>query len=284
MSSRAVYCAEWNKGTLKCSQVVAMLGVTLGIERTMSIHITTHHDVLRHTARRVAIASGLTIVMTLAILLLTLGTNPAALVRVDFVVIMSLVAAVSISASLSGALSYRSALLMQQLTLMRSELSRISQTDQLTGLLNRRGFDEAAMSALSSAYHAGLPAVVFMCDIDHFKSINDRFGHEFGDNALIEIASVLRHFSRTHGALVARHGGEEFAVLMIGIAHEEAEVYAEEIRKPCAARQLRSGEICERLTVSIGFTLARAETDLAKIMRIADQALYTAKRQRRDRV
>jgi diguanylate cyclase (GGDEF)-like protein len=123
-----------------------------------------------------------------------------------------------------------------------------------------------------------------MCDIDHFKSINDRFGHEFGDKALIEIAGVLRHFSHTHGALVARHGGEEFAVLMIGITHEQAEVYAEEIRKFCAAREIRSGEICERLTISIGFTVARAQTDLAKIMRIADQALYTAKRQGRDRV
>jgi diguanylate cyclase (GGDEF)-like protein len=250
----------------------------------MSIHITTHNDVLRHTARRVVIASGLTIVMTLLILLLTLGTKPDALVPVGYVIVMSLVAATTISASLSGALSYRSALLMQQLTLMRSELSRISQTDQLTGLLNRRGFDEAAMPALASAYHAGLPVVVFMCDIDHFKSINDRFGHEFGDKALIEIASVLRHFSRTHGALVARHGGEEFAVLMIGISHEQAEIYAEEIRKSCAARETRSGELCERMTISIGFTLARRRTDLAKIMRIADQALYMAKRQGRDRV
>ena len=250
----------------------------------MSFHITTHKDVLRHTARRIAVAGGLTIVMTLSITLLTLGTNPDALVPVGYVMMMSLFAATIISASLSGALSYRSALLMQQLTLMRGELARISQTDQLTGLLNRRGFDEAAMPALSSAYHAGLPAVVFMCDIDHFKSINDRFGHEFGDKALIEIAGVLRHFSRTHGALVARHGGEEFAVLMIGISHEQAEIYAEEIRTSCAAREIRSAEICERLTISIGFTLARRETDLARIMRVADRALYMAKHQGRDRV
>jgi diguanylate cyclase (GGDEF)-like protein len=123
-----------------------------------------------------------------------------------------------------------------------------------------------------------------MCDIDHFKSINDRFGHEFGDKALIEIAGVLRHFSRSHGALVARHGGEEFSVLMIGVAHEQAELYAEEIRRACAIREIRSGEVCERMTISIGFTVARGETDLARIMRVADQALYMAKRQGRDRV
>ena len=250
----------------------------------MSIQITTNNDVLRHTVRRVAVASSLSIVLTVAIVVVHLGSDPAALVRLGDVMIMSLLAATAISAALSGALSYRSARLMQQLTLMRSELSRISQTDQLTGLLNRRGFDEAAMPALGSAYHAGLPAVVFMCDIDYFKSINDRFGHEFGDKALIEIAGVLRHFSRTRGALVARHGGEEFAVLVIGISHEQAELYAEEIRKACAAREISSGEICEHLTISIGFTVARGQTDLARIMRIADQALYTAKRQGRDRV
>src|SRR6478609_5170524 len=117
-------------------------------------------------------------------------------IRVGDVIVLSLCAATSISAALSGIMTYRSALLMQELTLTRSELSRISQTDQLTELLNRRGFDDAATAALRSAYHAGLPSVIFMCDIDHFKSINDRCGHEFGDKALIAVADVLRQFSR----------------------------------------------------------------------------------------
>jgi diguanylate cyclase (GGDEF)-like protein len=256
----------------------------LRITGAMTIQITTHRDVLRHTARRVAVAVGLTIVMTAAITLVHLGTNLAAVVRVGDVIVLSLCAATSISAALSGIMTYRSALLMQELTLTRSELSRISQTDQLTELLNRRGFDDAATAALRSAYHAGLPSVIFMCDIDHFKSINDRFGHEFGDKALIEIADVLRQFSRAHGALVARHGGEEFAALMIGITREQAEHYAEDIRRACAARQITSGGISERVTISIGFTVSRDETELATIMRIADQALYTAKRRGRDRV
>ena len=206
------------------------------------------------------------------------------MIRTGDVVIMSLAASTTISALLSGMLSYRSARLMQQLTEMRSEMSRISQTDQLTGILNRRGFDDAAMPALHSADQIGAPAVVFMCDIDHFKSINDRFGHEFGDKALIEIAAVLREFSHARGGLVARHGGEEFAALMIGISREQAEEYAEEIRRSCAAREIRSGDICETMTISIGFTVTRGEADLARIMRIADQALYMAKRQGRDRV
>jgi PleD family two-component response regulator len=88
---------------------------------------------------------------------------------------------VIISALLAGGLSYRSALVMQELTLTRAELLRISRTDQLTGLLNRRGFDEAAIPALRKAQDASLPTVVLMCDVDRFKAINDRFGHEFGD-------------------------------------------------------------------------------------------------------
>ena len=71
---------------------------------------------------------------------------------------------------------------------------------------------------------------------------------------------------------------------MIGISREQAEEYAEEIRRSCAAREIRSGDICETMTISIGFTVTRGEADLARIMRIADQALYMAKRQGRDRV
>lgn len=250
----------------------------------MAEQIATDADVVRQTIRRVVVATGMTMTMTATIMLMHLGGNPDALVRAGDVIVVSMCAATIISAVISGILSYRSARLMRELVLMRSELSRISQTDQLTGLLNRRGFDDAAMPALHSAYQTGASAVIFMCDIDHFKSINDRFGHEFGDKALVEVAAVLREFSQARGGLVARHGGEEFAVLMIGISREQGEAYAEEIRRACAHREIRSGDICERMTISIGFTVTRGETNLASIMRIADRALYIAKRQGRDRV
>jgi len=249
----------------------------------MTSQITTDADVVRHTIRRVATATSIAMAMTAAIMLMTLGTDPDAQIRVSSVVIISMCAATLLSAVVSGILSYRSARLMKELMLTRSELSRISQTDQLTGLLNRRGFDDAAAQALRSAYQTGASTVVFMCDIDRFKSINDRFGHEFGDRALVEIATVLREFSQAHGGLVARHGGEEFAVLMIGISRGQAEAYAEEIRRACAHREICSDDIRERMTISIGFTVTRGETDLAAIMRVADRALYMAKDQGRDR-
>src|SRR5258708_8507969 len=85
---------------------------------------------------------------------------------------------------------------MGESQLTRIEMPRISGTDQLTGLLNGRGFDDAAVPALSAARDAGVSVVAFMCDIDHFKSINARFGHEAGDKVLVALADVLRSFPR----------------------------------------------------------------------------------------
>jgi diguanylate cyclase (GGDEF)-like protein len=250
----------------------------------MTLRITTHDDALRHTARRVAVAASLAVAITVATTLVLLGTDLDATVRVGYVLITSICAAGAIATLLAGALTYRSTLVMQELTQTRSELARISRTDQLTGLLNRRGFDDAAASALRSAQEAGLSAVVFMCDVDRFKSINDKYGHDFGDKVLVEISDVLRSFAEKHRVLVARHGGEEFAALMIGISHEQAAQYAEDIRLACAARKISTEENSTRVTISIGFTLSRNEIELSKIMRVADRALYAAKHGGRNRV
>ena len=250
----------------------------------MPIQISTHGDVLRHTAKRVAVAAGFAVLITAVTTLLHHGTDMEAPVSTGSVVVSSILAAAAISTLLAGLLVYRSMRLMQQLTLARAELARIAHTDQLTGLLNRRGFDEAANAALRLAQDAGLPAVVIMCDIDRFKSINDRFGHDFGDRVIGAIADVLRLFAEKERALVARHGGEEFAALMTGITHDQAAQMAEELRRACAAREVLSGEISARVTISIGFTVADSAIELAKIMRVADQALYAAKHRGRDRV
>lgn len=123
-----------------------------------------------------------------------------------------------------------------------------------------------------------------MCDIDHFKSVNDRFGHDAGDKVLVAVADVLRQVVGEGETLVARYGGEEFAALMIGMTREQAEHHAEQIRRACAASEVMVGAAPLRVTISIGFTFARNEVDLARLMRTADQALYAAKRHGRDRV
>ena len=233
---------------------------------------------------RIIVAVSLTIVLTLAISVMQFGTDPGASVRAGFVTASVVGIGVIVSTLLTGGLSYRSARMMRQLTLTRAELSRLCCTDQLTGLLNRRGFDEAAGAALEKAHAENLPVVALMCDIDRFKAINDRFGHAFGDEVLVQIGNVLRRFARKTGALVARHGGEEFAVLLIGASNEQAANHAETIRRHCAASEVFSEVGPVSTTLSIGLTSSRGETDLPKIMRVADQALYVAKNRGRDRV
>jgi diguanylate cyclase (GGDEF)-like protein len=233
---------------------------------------------------RVVVAVSLTIVLTSAMTLLQFGTDPDASVRAGFVTASVIGIGVIVSALLTAGLSYRSALVMQELALTRAELLRISRTDQLTGLLNRRGFDEAAVAALVKAHQENLPVVALMCDIDRFKAINDRFGHQLGDKVLVQIGDVLRRFTEKNPMLVARHGGEEFVALLIGVTNEQATQYAEAIRRECAASEVPSEDGSVRITVSIGLASVHGENDLAKIMRIADQALYVAKHGGRDRV
>src|ERR1700682_6613086 len=129
----------------------------------MTIQLITHRDVLRHAAMRVVVALSLTIALTLAMTLMQFGTDPDASVRAGFVTASVVGIGVIVSALLTAGLSYRSALVMQELTLTRAELLRISRTDQLTGLLNRRGFDEAAIAALAKAQEEKPPVVALMC-------------------------------------------------------------------------------------------------------------------------
>jgi diguanylate cyclase (GGDEF)-like protein len=214
----------------------------------------------------------------------TVGTDPKATVSVGFVMTDGLAISFVISVLLTGALSYRSALMMRELNLARSELRRISRTDQLTGLLNRRGFEEMALSILAEARSAKMPVSALMCDIDRFKAINDQFGHEFGDKVLIEIAQVFRAFAERNDILVARHGGEEFAVLIIGATVDQAMKSANELRRACAATQVSVGKRSTYVTISVGLTVSKNATDLSQIMRTADSALYAAKHRGRDRV
>lgn len=250
----------------------------------MSTELTTHRDALRYTAQRVVMAAGLSVALTVAMTIATFGTDPNALVPTGRVMVFSLIMSFATSVLLTGALSYRSAVVMRELNLARAELRHIARTDQLTGLLNRRGFEEAAASMLADARKAKTSVVALMCDLDHFKAINDQFGHEFGDRVLIETANVFRSFGEQNDVLVARHGGEEFAAFAIGAPVDQAMKYANTLRRACAATPISGNGFSTRLTISIGLTVSEKATDLSQIMRAADQALYAAKNGGRDRV
>jgi diguanylate cyclase (GGDEF)-like protein len=252
----------------------------------MSLQITTDADVMRQTMQRIAVSTGISLAMTATITLMSLGGNPDALVRVGDVIIISLCAATMISAVISGILSYRSARLMKELTLTRRELSRLSQTDKLTGLLNRRGFDEAATLALRTACQASASAVVFMCDIDHFKSVNDRHGHATGDRVLSSVADAIRSMLLDRGQAF-RYGGEEIAVGLPGELEEGTRDWAERLRAAVGSLRLETREGAPfAVTASFGAVECGPpwSDDWRPVVERADLALYAAKRQGRNRV
>jgi diguanylate cyclase (GGDEF)-like protein/PAS domain S-box-containing protein len=158
-------------------------------------------------------------------------------------------------------------------------LHSLAVTDTLTGVWNRRQGTDLIAADLS-ARRPGQPMSLLMLDIDHFKSINDTFGHQAGDNVLIEVASRVRRSLRGND-VVARWGGEEFVVLLRDCALHDARRLAEEIRSTIA--EVPFGTLGS-LTVSIGAAEIRASETLASWLGRADQALYRAKRAGRNEV
>jgi len=154
--------------------------------------------------------------------------------------------------------------------------------DPLSGMLNRRGFSEACMRVIEREAVAGRPVTVMIFDIDHFKSINDRFGHPAGDEILKLFSTVVISNLRISD-LSGRIGGEEFAALL-PCALEEGVIVAERVREAFEA----SGIVCEQgpvdTTVSIGVAGGPAGTELEVLLASADTALYQAKRSGRNRV
>jgi diguanylate cyclase (GGDEF)-like protein len=248
----------------------------------MPSQVVTHRDAIRYAAGRVAITTALTALVTAIAVVCDLGADPDRMVPVGAVTVKAIMVAVIVSTLLSAALSFRSALLMKQLTRTRGELLQVSRTDQLTGLLNRRGFDAAAGEMLRQACAADVEVVALMCDIDRFKSINDQFGHDFGDRVLVEIGGVLQRFAASNDIVVARHGGEEFSALLVGVGGDQAIRTAEALCDRCAIVVEHNG-VSARITVSIGVASHRGDADLPGIMRRADQALYLAKDRGRNR-
>ena len=154
--------------------------------------------------------------------------------------------------------------------------------DPLTGMFNRRGFAEACARVIEREAKAGRPVTVMIFDIDHFKSINDRFGHPAGDEILKLFSTVVVNNLRISD-LSGRIGGEEFAALL-PCSLEEGVLVAERVREAFET----SGIVCEDgpvdTTVSIGVAGGPAGTELEVLLAAADTALYQAKRSGRNRV
>jgi diguanylate cyclase (GGDEF)-like protein len=154
--------------------------------------------------------------------------------------------------------------------------------DPLTGMFNRRGFAEATSRMIEREANAGRPVTVMIFDIDHFKSINDRFGHPAGDEILKLFAAVVTNTLRITD-LCGRIGGEEFAALL-PCSMDEALIAAERVREAFASSGIAADDIPVETTVSIGVAGGPALTELDVLLAAADTALYQAKRAGRNRV
>lgn len=160
---------------------------------------------------------------------------------------------------------------------------RLALHDGLTGLLNRRAFDEAFERAASQTSRAGQPLSLLMIDLDHFKRLNDTYGHTVGDVALQAAAAEIRSQARG-GDLAARYGGEEFAVILPDTDGAAAFRMAERLRKALADRVIKVGSEPIRITASCGVSATDlGYTTIEELIRSADEALYASKETGRNR-
>jgi two-component system, cell cycle response regulator len=173
----------------------------------------------------------------------------------------------------------------ERIVALQKQLQELSMTDGLTSLRNRRAFDEQLPAALEHARRYERPLSLAVIDIDHFKSINDTFGHDAGDAILRGVAQIIASGTRQTD-YVARVGGEEFAVLLPETALFDGLQFAEKLRSSIAASTIRVGENGHNVTISIGIANVPHSqvSDANELYRAADQALYRAKANGRNRV
>ncbi len=172
---------------------------------------------------------------------------------------------------------------------LRTRLLELSsRVDGLTGVATRKAFDDCTAATWARIAESGRPAALLFVDVDHFKALNDRAGHQAGDACLRRIAEVLRAHTRKEEDCVGRYGGEEFTLLLPGVSEDETRRIAERIRQEVARLHLgESGDAdTPAITVSIGAGWAAepARITWEEAIRRADAAMYRAKEQGRDRV
>jgi diguanylate cyclase (GGDEF)-like protein len=186
----------------------------------------------------------------------------------SFVMLLTIAGQVSVMFGFVLMLENRRAQAMQQLSL----------TDALTGLLNRSGMQHEAARRLLRAAHQRMPVAALLFDVDHFKRINDSHGHPAGDQVLRLLAERTRSALRSD-ELIARHGGEEFMVLLLGADAESAQATAERLRLAVAQQPFAFEALRLDVTVSLGIAHSQdLGHDLDALIAAADTAMYEAKR------
>jgi len=163
-------------------------------------------------------------------------------------------------------------------------VKRQAETDPLTGIFNRRAVMARGQRAFRKHRSLGEALAILFVDIDHFKAVNDEYGHDAGDIALREVATLCADCLRDDDFL-GRYGGEEFLAVLPGASAREAEIVAERLRSAVEEKKISVDDISLGVTVSVGIAeLNDKFMDLETMLRAADRALYRAKREGRNRV
>ncbi len=166
------------------------------------------------------------------------------------------------------------------------QLEDISKIDALTGIYNRRHFNQILQFEWKRGSREKRLLTLIMMDIDHFKHINDTYGHLAGDDYLKGVAAILKGAFKRCSDVIARYGGEEFAVLLPGTPLEDAAAMAENLRQAIASQTVKSGRIRLKATVSLGLASVTPDFRIPpeQLVSLADKALYTAKNKGRNQV
>jgi diguanylate cyclase (GGDEF)-like protein len=167
------------------------------------------------------------------------------------------------------------------------QLEKMSNTDGLTGVRNRRYFDLQLKEELQRAQRTAGSVALLILDIDHFKKVNDAYGHITGDDCLIAVARGLKSSVQRISDTVARYGGEEFAIILANASEADCLVMAERIRVSVEAIQMEVNNEVVPLTISIGVSHCKAsdaQCEAENLLAAADSALYQAKKKGRNRV
>jgi len=171
---------------------------------------------------------------------------------------------------------------------VEKELQRLSFLDGLTGIANRRYFDEYLEKELKQAVRNGIPLSLIMCDIDYFKAYNDNYGHQAGDKCLINVASALQNALKRPTDIAARYGGEEFAIILPNTGKDGSAKVAEKLRSSIEGLGIdHSGSLVGKyVTISLGVATIYPELNSSSMALInaSDRALYQAKNDGRNRV
>lgn len=247
--------------------------------------LTTDKDVLRHSAGLALVSAVLSVAITSLAMWWLMGNDTTRVATFEETWRNGLVVAVIVPLVVAPIVTWRLLSTMHELHGARNELQRLARTDPLTGLLNRRGFMEEIATATARARADRVPVAIILFDIDHFKSVNDRFGHETGDGAIRYVASVLAGVSAPVAASLCRHGGEEFALLLTGSTIRQVHALAETARVAVTEQPFFIKGVSLQITVSAGCAIAPCdEASLDGLLASADAALYRAKAAGRNRV